>query len=129
MQRSRRYLLAETILIIALTAITNAAQTTTRSFNPQTRLRVGSRIIIRSVYGIATPGPHNQPSMSQPPHWNQTQQNLPSYNMSITIDVQISGDAINGGITFRRPPDSIRVQGGTFIAAGPSSAARSISGS
>jgi len=59
--QSHEHFLAEIILIMALTAITNAtvvsAQPSMGSFNPQTQLQVGSRIIIRSVYGIATPAP------------------------------------------------------------------------
>ncbi len=110
--QGHEHFLAEIFLIIALTTITNAtvvsAQPSMGSFNPQTQLQVGSRIIIRSVYGIATPRPHYQPSTGQPSHWNGTQQNLPAYNASITIDAQINGDTGNGGTQFT-------IQGGVMV--------------
>ena len=63
---------------------------------------------IHSVYGIATIRLHNQTGTSQQPHWNQTQQNLPTYNASITIDTQLNGDAGNGCVQFT-------IQGGVMV--------------
>jgi hypothetical protein len=97
--------------MIAVTGITTStsivsAQSATGSFNPLTQLQVGSRIVIRSVYGIATPRP--QGGTGQSHNWNQSQQNLPTYNASITIDLQITGENSNGGIQFT-------VQGGVMV--------------
>jgi len=97
---------------MALMTITIAtvvsAKTTMGSFDPQTQLQVGSRIVIHSVYGIATPRPHYEPSTNQPSHWNGTQQNLPAYNASLTIEGQISSDTSTGGIQFT-------IQGGAML--------------
>ncbi len=64
---------------------------------------------IRSVYGIAMLRLRNQTGSGQQSHWNQTQQNLPTYNASITIDAQLTGDAGNGGVQFT-------IQGGVIVA-------------
>ena len=102
-----------TILMITLTGIAASAasvsaQNATGSFNPQTQFQAGSRMTIRSVYGIATIRLHNQTGTSQQPHWNQSQQNLPTYNASITIDAQLNGDAGTGGVQFA-------IQGGVIV--------------
>ena len=93
---------------IASSTVIVSAQSATGSFNPQTQFQIGSRIIFRSVYGIATVRVRNQTGASQPPRWNQAQQNLPTYNASITIDAQVIGDAGNGVIQFT-------VQGGVIV--------------
>jgi hypothetical protein len=113
MRQIRNYLLAGTLLMIVLTGITASparvsAQNATGPFNPQTQFQAGSRMTIRSVYGIATLRLHNQTGTSQQPHWNQTLQNLPTYNASITIDAQLTGDAGNGGVQFT-------IQGGVMV--------------
>ena len=113
MLQIRKYVLAYTLLMITLTGITAStasvsAQNATGSFNPQTQFQAGSRMTIRSVYGIATLRLHNQTGTSQQPHWNQTQQNLPTYNASITIDAQLNGDSGNGGVQFT-------IQGGVIV--------------
>ena len=105
--------MAYTLLMITLTGITASAasvsaQNATGSFNPQTQFQAGSRVTIRSVYGIATLRLHNQTGTSQQPRWNQTQQNLPTYNASITIDAQLNGDSGNGGVQFT-------IQGGVIV--------------
>lgn len=91
---------------IATSTAIVSAQSATGSFNPQTQLQTGSTIVIRSVYGIATPRP--QGGTGQPHNWNQSQQNLPSYNTSITIDIQITGETSDGGIQFI-------IQGGVIV--------------
>jgi len=89
-----------------------SAQSATGFFNPQDKLQVGSTIVIRSIYGIATVRPHNQTGSNQPPpHWNGSLQSLPTYNASLTIDAQINGDADNGGVQFT-------VQGGVMVVGG-----------
>ena len=93
---------------IAASAARVAAQNAAGPFNPQTQFQVGSRLTIRSVYGIATLRLRNQTGTSQRPHWNQTVQNLPTYNASITIDAQLTGDAGNGGVQFT-------IQGGVIV--------------
>jgi len=113
MQQIRKYLLAGALLMSVLTGIAAsaarvAAQNAAGPFNPQTQFQVGSRLTIRSVYGIATLRLRNQTGTSQRPHWNQTVQNLPTYNASITIDAQLTGDAGNGGVQFT-------IQGGVIV--------------
>jgi len=113
MQQIRKSLLAGALLMIVLTGIAAsaarvAAQNAAGPFNPQTQFQVGSRLTIRSVYGIATLRLRNQTGTSQRPHWNQTVQNLPTYNASITIDAQLTGDAGNGGVQFT-------IQGGVIV--------------
>jgi hypothetical protein len=112
MQRSREFFLPGIFLVIVLLGVASStvivsAQSATGSFNPQTQFHVGS-MIFRSVYGVATVRVRNQTGASQPPRWNQAQQNLPTYNASITIDVQITGDTGNGGMQFT-------VQGGVMV--------------
>jgi hypothetical protein len=113
MQQIRKYLLAGTLLMIVLTGTTASAarasaQNAAGPFNPQTQFQVGSRMTIRSVYGIATLRLRNQTGTSQRPNWNQTVQNLPTYNASIAIDAQLTGDAGNGGVQFT-------IQGGVIV--------------
>ncbi len=113
MQQIRKSLLAGALLMIVLTGIAAsaarvAAQNAAGPFNPQTQFQVGSRLTIRSVYGIATLRLRNQTGTSQRPHWNQTVQNLPTYNASITIDAQLTGASGNGGVQFT-------IQGGVIV--------------
>jgi hypothetical protein len=113
MQQNRKYILAGALLVIVLTGITALAtdvlaQDATGPFNPQTQFQAGSRMTIRSVYGIAMLRLRNQTGTGQQSHWNQTQQNLPTYNASITIDAQLTGDAGNGGVQFT-------IQGGVIV--------------
>jgi hypothetical protein len=113
MQQTRKYLSVGTLLMIAFMGITTSAarvsaQSATGHFNPQTQFQVGSRITIRSVYGIAALRLRNQTGTTQPPHWNQTQHNLPAYNTSITIDGQVTGETGNGGVQFT-------IQGGVIV--------------
>jgi len=113
MRQIRKYILAGALLMIVLTGITASAacvsaQNATGPFNPQTQFQAGSRMTIRSVYGIATLRLRNQTGTSQQHHWNQTQQNLPTYNASMTVDAQLTGDAGNGGVEFT-------IQGGVMV--------------
>ena len=113
MQQIRKHLLAGALLIVVLTGVTAvasrvSAQNATGPFNPQTQFQAGSSMTIRSVYGIAMLRLRNPTGTSQQPHWNQTQQNLPTYNASITIDAQLTSDAGNGGVQFT-------IQGGVIV--------------
>ena len=103
-----------TIAFVGLFVFTGqvAAQSASGSFNPQTQLAVGSRLIIRSIYGVGTVRPHYGNGTGQPSyHWNDTIQSLPTYAASLTIDIQITGDAPDGGEQFA-------VQGGVIAVAG-----------
>jgi len=113
----RRSLSCGLLLTVALVAFVTfmghvAAQSASGSFNPQTQLVAGSRLIIRSIYGIGSVRPHYGNGSGQPSyHWNGTMQNLPTYTASLTIDIQITGDASDGGVQFA-------VQGGVIAVAG-----------
>jgi hypothetical protein len=98
------------IVLTGTTALTASvsAQSATGPFNPQTQFTAGSRITIRSVYGIATFRLRNQTGTGQQPHWNQSQQSLPTYNASLTIDAQFTGDVSNDGVQFT-------IQGGVIV--------------
>jgi hypothetical protein len=113
MQQIRKLFFAVALLTIVLMGITASdtrvsAQDATGSFNPQTQFQAGSRMTIRSAYGIALLRFPNQTGTGQQSHWNQTQQNLPTYSASITIDAQLTGDAGNGGVQFV-------IQGGVIV--------------
>ena len=114
LRRLRKFELIGLVLLIACVTfnfLTSSilAQSATGSFNPQAQLQVGSRIIIRSIYGIGTVRPRYTNNSGQPTyHWNGTMQNLPTYNASITVDAQITGDTDNGGVQFV-------VQGGVMM--------------
>jgi hypothetical protein len=90
------------------------AQSVSGSFNPQTQFPAGSSLLITSIYGIATIPPaiqtrtpiptqgnhtfwHYNHTQGQRP-WNQTLGQLQptTYNASLTIDAQVTGDAGNG---------------------------------
>jgi hypothetical protein len=110
--------LALVVVVIAFVGITLStsvvsAQSTSGSFNPQTQFPTGSKITIRSVYGIATPRPQGgfQGGSGYTHNWNQSQQNSPSYNASITIDLQVTSETSNGGLQFT-------VQGGVMVVNG-----------
>jgi len=117
MRGARKCLLAGTLLMIVFLAMDGptgyvSAQSATGSFNPQTQLQVGSRIVIRSIYGIGTVRPHYTNATGQLPyHWNGTMQNLPTCNASITLDAQITADVADGGVQFA-------VQGGVIAVCG-----------
>jgi hypothetical protein len=97
------------VWIITFSGSVVSAQSASGSFNPQTQFLVGSKITIRSVYGIASPRPQGGSGYTH--SWNQSQQNLPTYNASITINLQITGQTSNGGLEFT-------VQGGVMIVNG-----------
>jgi len=106
--------MALVVVVIALLGITFSgfvvsAQSASGSFNPQTQFPVGSKITLRSVYGIASPRPQGGSGYTH--NWNQSQQNLPTYNASITIDLQVTSETGNGGLTFT-------VQGGVMVVNG-----------
>ena len=112
MQR-RPYFLTAIILSVVFAAVVTStalvsAQSATGPFNPQTQLQAGSRIIFHSIYGIATARPHYQSGSDQPPHWNSSAPDMPTYNASITIDAQLSGDGSNNSVQFT-------VQGGVMV--------------
>jgi hypothetical protein len=98
------------IILIILVAITNStlvlAQSASGSFNPQIQFSQDSRLMIRSVYGIAASRP--QGGYGQSHSWNQSQQNLPTYNASVTLDIQVSGEMSGGGI-------QVTIQGGVIV--------------
>ena len=91
--------------IIASTGVVSA-QSAAGSFNPQTQFQVGSKLIIGSVYGVASPRP--QGGYGESHSWNQSQQNLPTYTASVTINLQVTGQDSDGGIQFI-------VQGGVMV--------------
>jgi len=86
------------VMAIFIPSSVVSAQSATGAFNPQTQFQVGSKIGIRSVYGVASPRP--QGGYGQSHSWNQSQQNLPTYNASITLDIQITNAISGGGIQF-----------------------------
>lgn len=96
--------------MIALAGITTStivsAQSASGAFNPQTLFAQGSNLVIRSVYGIATARP--QGGYGQSHSWNQSQQDLPTYNASITLDIQATSEIGHGGVQFA-------VQGGVVV--------------
>jgi hypothetical protein len=109
--------LALIVVVIALVGITLStsvvsAQSASGSFDPQAQFPTGSKITIRSVYGIATPRPQGgfQGGSGYTHNWNQSQ-NSPSYNASIIIDLQITSETSNGGLQFT-------VQGGVMVVNG-----------
>jgi hypothetical protein len=111
--------MAVTVAGLVATTPLVPAQSVSGSFNPQTQFQVGSTLVIASIYGVATVPPAIQTTTpiptqgnhtfwhfnqtrgqrpSNPRNWNQTLGQLQptTYNASITIDAQVTGDASNG---------------------------------
>jgi hypothetical protein len=110
-------------VIIGISATTTqvSAQSVSVSFNPQAQFKAGSSLTIQSVYGIGTAMPsrnetHGNPHHGNPPASNnqlqvrdqKPQENLQTYSASITVNVQVTADATNGGV-------QLTVQGGTIV--------------
>jgi hypothetical protein len=114
------------------------AQSVSGSFNPQTQFPAGSSLAITSIYGIATVLPaiqtttpirtqgnhtfwhYNQtqgqrPSFGDHRNWNQTggQPQTTTYNASLTIDAQVTGEAGNG-VQWTVQGGSIVFNGSTY---------------
>jgi len=104
MQAKYQFLLIMVVTLSGFTVSVTAvsAQSASGSFNPQNQFPVGSKIAIRSVYAIATTRPQGsfQDGSGHSHNWTQNQQNSPTYDASMTVDLRVTGESSNGGVQF-----------------------------
>jgi len=103
MQAKYQFLLIMVVTLSGFTVSVTAvsAQSASGSFNPQNQFPVGSKIAIRSVYAIATTRPQGsfQDGSGHSHNWTQNQQNSPTYDASMTVDLRVTVDGSTIGIS------------------------------
>jgi hypothetical protein len=124
MQKAVKYYVAGVVLVITLLSFPfthpASAQTTSGSFNPQTKFQVGSSFTIASIYGIATIHSHNQSNPSHQPHQRiqAGQKDSETSDASITVNAQVANETRNGGVQWTIKTGTLTIKGSPLTVTG-----------